>query len=132
MASKWDGLDGPGFRFEDLGRPAVFLIPVSKLQKRLGGKSAAEDLDHFLTENFGAFTRMTISNFGVWVNGQKTIICDECGFYEVSFVGKERITLLARKLAELASAIGEECIYFKAGQYAALIYPRTASSQPLS
>ena len=81
MPSKWDGLDGPGFRFEDLGRPAVFLIPVSKLQKRIGGKSAAEDLDHFLTQNFGAFTRMTIVNFGVWVDGPKTIVYDKCSLY---------------------------------------------------
>ncbi len=126
MVSKWDGLGGPSFRFEDLGRPAVFLIPVLKLTKRIGDKSAAQYLDDFLTQNFGAFTRMIIPNFGVWVGGKGTIVYDECALYEVSFVGKEKITLLAGLLAELSRAIGEECIYFKAGQYASLIYPQTS------
>jgi len=41
----------------------------------------------------------------------------------VSFDGKDRIPSLLAKLGEIAKLIGEECIYCKAGQYAAIIYP---------
>ena len=123
MKNKWEGLSGEGYRIEDLGRPAVFLLPSHKLRMLLGRSTIEEDLHNFLSENFSAFTTTTVPYFGFWRNSGEKLVYDECRLYEVSFVGKKRLPGLMRKLAEIASAIEEECVYFKAGQYACLIYP---------
>lgn len=126
--SKWSGFKSRKYRLVDLGRPAVFLLPEWKLAPdstwKLGDRTVAEDLDDFLVKNFGAFTRTTVTNFGVWMDGKQVLVLDSCRQYEVSFLGKERIPLILAKLAQVARALQEECIYFKAGQYACLIYPR--------
>ena len=124
--NKWAGLDDESYKIEDLGRPAVFLLPLEKLKTTIGDKTAEEELHAFLTKNFGAFTTTTVPYFGFWRAAGTQIIYDECRLYEVSFAGKEKIPLLLKKLAEVARAIGEECVYFKAGQYACLVYPKAA------
>ena len=113
--SKWRGLDNKHFKFEDLGRAAVFLLPADKLPK------VEKELHDFLIQHFGTFTYFPMPSFGAWRNGKRVIVYDECRLYEVSFAGKKKITLLGEKLAKIALTLGEECIYFKAGQYSALI-----------
>lgn len=120
---KWAALQGEGYRLENLGRPAVFLLPSHKLRTDDGsGRTIGDALHRFLVENFGAYTCTTVPYFGFW-HGQSGAAYDECRLYEVSFDGKEHIRTLAAKLAEVARIISEECIYFKAGQYACLVYP---------
>ena len=116
--SKWAGLGNDNFTFVDLGRPAVFLLPINKLPK------VEDNLHEFLVQNFGTFTYFPVPSFGAWKNGQQVIVYDQCRLYEVSFNGKEKITLLGERLAKIAFLINEDCIYFKAGQYASLIYPK--------
>ena len=124
--SKWIGLDNGNFTFVDLGRPAVFLLPLDKLLSGviMDFVDLESALHSFLLENFGTFTYFTMPSFGVWKNGKQVICYDACRMYEVSFSGKEKITFLGERLAKIAVAINEDCIYFKAGQYAALIYPK--------
>lgn len=122
--NKWRGLEGKSYKIEDLGRPAVFLLPLQKLKKMADGATTEENLHRFLTETFGAFTTTTIPYFGFWRGNGAELTYDECILYEVSFAGKEKVPLLLAKLAEIADAIGEKCIYFKAGQYACLVYPK--------
>lgn len=129
MENKWSGLEDESYHLENLGRPAIFLLPVRKLQKELGGVSVEQLLHQFLIAEFESYTSSTIPSFGVWKDAQKTIISDECRQYEVSFAGKERIPVLAKKLAEIAKWVEEECIYLKAGQYSCLVYP-AASQKP--
>ena len=121
--NKWRGLEGNSYRLENLGRPAIFLLPVWKLKAKLGKTTIEQDLHRFLITQFGAYTSTTIPSFGVWKNTKKAIVSDECRQYEVSFNGKERIPLLAGKLAEIARLIEEDCVYLKAGQYSCLVYP---------
>lgn len=124
--SKWaEFAENGNYRLVDLGRPAVFLVPEKKLKLKIGGKSIERHLQSFLSENFGAFTSSAMSNFGVWVNDEQVVSRDRCRVYEVSFLGKDKMSLLLKKLAEIAAAIKEECIYFKAGQYSCLIYPKS-------
>lgn len=130
MENKWEGLEGENYRLEDLGRPAIFLLPIKKLQKRVGNVTIEQVLHRFLIEQFGAYTSSTIPSFGVWKNTERAVISDECRQYEVSFVGKERIPVLAKKLAEIAKLIKEECIYLKAGQYSCLVYPVSDERAP--
>lgn len=123
MENKWSGLEGKGYKIEDLGRPAIFLIPVKKLDIEILGRTVEYRLRQFLIEKFGAFTASRIPSFGFWKNTEHAAISDECAIYEVSFVGKDKIPVLLRKLAEIAKDIDEECVYFKAGQYSCLVYP---------
>jgi len=123
MKNKWASLVRKGYAIEDLGRPAIFLIPIKKLRKRVSGVSIEKDLHRFLVDNFGAYTTSTIPGFGFWKNTERATISDACREYEVSFLGKGKIPALLKKLAEIAAATGEEYIYVKAGQYSALIYP---------
>src|SRR4051812_37598309 len=122
--NKWDGFKSPNYNIVDLGRPKTFLIPVNKLDIHLpSGKTVRDDLHEFLLTNFGAFTTTYIPGFGIWRNNKGQTYVDACTKYEVSFVGKERIPLVLTKLAELARAMNEECLYVSAGQYNALVEP---------
>ncbi len=126
MENPWTEFKGDYQRIEDLGRAAIFLIPAHKLELpyKKRGHRVKDDLHEFLFANFGAFTTATVPQFGLWRNKDGTTIGDTCCQYEVSFVGKERIGLLMEKLGAIALHIKEECIYFKAGEDACLIYPR--------
>lgn len=127
MKSKWAPLVRKGYIIEDLGRPAIFLIPIKKLKKQVNGISVEKDLHRFLVDNFGAYTASTIPGFGFWKNAEKATISDACREYEVSFLGKGKIPALLKKLAEVAMATREKCIYVKAGQYSALVSPAKSS-----
>lgn len=129
MRSKWKSLAGENYTIEDLGRPAIFLLPTKKLKQKVGDITIEEDLHKFLVEHFGAYTSSTIPSFGFWKNAEEATISDECREYEVSFLGKERIPVLFKKLAEIAKIIEEKCIYVKAGQYSGLVYPSQKSSR---
>lgn len=132
--SKWKGFENPArYHIEDLGRPAIFLIPKKKLDLKVvwpsssvnGGSYTADCrwfIEKFLAEHFGAFTVTEAPVFGIWNNGKMTAH-DTCAQYEVSFVGKEKVPMIMQMLAFVAKQIGEESIYFKAGQYACLVYP---------
>lgn len=124
MSSRWESLGGDNYTIEDLGRPAIFLLPTKKIDL------VRDDLHQFLIDNFGAYTMTTLPSFGFWKNnpGATAVILDKCCEFEVSFSGKEKIPTLFKKLAEIAKIISEECIYVKAGQYSALIYPKRAIS----
>lgn len=125
MSNKWaEFASSPSYRLVDLGRPAVFLIPVRKLKMDALPQpdTVEEELRKFLLANFGAYTVTYVPSFGCWRDGER-IIYDECVQYEVSFAGKEHIPLLLGKLARVALITGEKCIYVKSGQYSALVYP---------
>ena len=130
--SKWRNLCSQYYKLKDLGRPAIFLLPTSKLKKKIDGKSIENDLHEFLVSRFGAYTTSTIPSFGFWKDNKKATISDECREYEVSFLGKDRIPSLIKKLAKIASVIGEECIYLKTGQYSCLVYPKKKNKKSKS
>ena len=123
---KWqDFQKSDKYGITDLGRPAVFMIPTKKLQKKLEqGKTIKTDLQKFLSKNFGAYSLSPIPGyFGVWIDNER-VIYDKCTEFKVSFLGKEKISLVMTKLADIAKRIGEKCIYLEAGQYACLVCPK--------
>ncbi len=124
MPNPWQEFQNIGYRIEDLGRPAVFLMPTYKLDwPYMERHTVRDDLHAFLLAYFGSFTTTITPFFGFYKKGSGVMIHDQCYQYEVSFVGKDRIGLLISKLAVIARRIEEECIYFKAGEDACLIYP---------
>ena|SRR3989344_9535775 len=124
--SKWSEFSkNKSYELRDLGRAAVFLIPEKKLKMRSKKTTVEKRLQEFLSRNFGGFRFSSRSDFGVWVNDQQVIIKEKCREYEVSFPGKRGIELILEELSKIARETGEECIYFKAGQYTCLMYPKS-------
>lgn len=124
--NKWEGFQDKSFKIANLGRPAVFFIPVKKLKGKQGTR-IRQDLHLFLITKFGAYSASLVPSFGFWKDMSKAVVTDKCIVFEVSFDGKEKIPVLVKKLAELALEIKEDCIYLKAGQYSCLVYPTTKS-----
>lgn len=117
--SKWrDFQKSDDYEIVDLGRPFVFLMPIGKLQSRIGALTLEQCLTKFLSYSFEAFTKRS------GIRGRWKGHIDDLVEYEVSFLGKEKIPLLLKKLAYLAKTIGEECFYIKAGQYTGLLKPK--------
>ncbi|MBI5654121.1 hypothetical protein HZC53_00485 [Candidatus Uhrbacteria bacterium] len=115
---------GHEYEVIDLGRPAAFLIPGAKLKVALpSGTTVEEHLKDILLKEFGAFSVTELPYVGLWRNHERDLICDRSMRYEVSFVGQDRIPLLMGMLARIAAVVGEECIYFTAGEDACLIKP---------
>ena len=121
--NKWREFDGPHYRLRDLGRPAIFLIPLKKLRQKHDGVLIEDRLHRFLIANFGAFTTSSIPSFGVWKEPDQKAVVDESRQYKVSFAGKKHIPLLIEELAQIAALTEEDCIYLETGQYACLVYP---------
>ena len=124
--NKWREFQSESFKIVNLGRPAVFFIPVRKLKGARGNK-IRQDLHLFLITRFGAYSASLVPSFGFWRDASKAMVTDECTVFEVSFDGKEKIPILVKKLAELALETKEDCIYLKAGQYSCLVYPAIQS-----
>ncbi len=115
--SKWRAFQkSDDYEIVDLGRPAVFLVPIGKLQAKIGKTTVEKYLERFLKKNFEAFT---IRHSGIRGHWKGSI--DDLAEYEVSFLGKEKIPTLLKILADLCRKIGEKCFYVKAGQYTALV-----------
>lgn len=112
------------YTLKDLGREAFFLIPAHKLEMRIGDHTVRDVLHEFIFQEFGDFTTSMVAQYGVWRNGKGEPTYDACVQYWIAFVGPERIPTLLAKLAELCTMIVEECLYFRAGQYACLVYPK--------
>lgn len=123
MENPWEGLEQPGYRIENLGRTAVFLIPSTKLKMPYRDTTIENDLHEFLMKEFGAFRNPPVPDSGFWRNVDARIVYDECRVYIVAFLGKERIPILFSKLVEIARYIGEACLYVEAGQYSGLLRP---------
>jgi len=121
----WQGLAGPGSRIVDLGRPAVFYIPIVKLDVLVAPSKVTvrEWLHEHLIREYGAYTSCHAPQVGFYCSGDGIHVGDESAQYEVSFVGKERIPDLTAMIAQLARVTEEECIYLRTGQYSCLVYP---------
>jgi hypothetical protein len=99
---------------EAIGKMAVFYIPSSK------AKSHQENVHQFLIKNFGAYTHEQSDIKGYWKKG-KQIIRDKNERYEVSFEGKDRISVLVDFLSKLCKKMKEEAIYLTMGDRSYLV-----------
>ena len=119
VKNKWSEFESEYiYIIEDLGRPAVFLLPTLSV-------SLKRELEKFITENFRGFTCFSGTSYGIYKDGFEIVHYDRCDLYEISFAEKEKMPNLLKKLAEIAKIIGEKCVYFKAGQYSCLVYPKS-------
>lgn len=121
---KWKKFRSKHYKIKDLGRAAVFLLPIKKLKRKIKGVTLEKYLNDFLIRQFGSYRVPTAKSPGFYKDSRKTIVFDRCREYEVSFLGKSKIPKVIKMLAKVALAINEECIYLKTGQYSCLVYPK--------
>ena len=128
MKNPWLEFEGEGYELENLGRPAVFLIPSHKLRLRIEGITIEKHLENFLLKEFGAYTTSMVPSFGLWRDESHEVIGDESRQYEVAFIGRDRLKVLIQELANIARITQEYCFYFKAGEDVCLIRPNPQDS----
>jgi hypothetical protein len=112
-------------RRESLGRPAVILVPSVKLESRFkrARRTIREEFEDFLLKTYGGFTCAVGMTHGRWRDPRTgEVFYGEHRVYTVAFLGKHRIPQLERRLAKLATYLGERCIYLETGEDAWLIY----------
>jgi hypothetical protein len=112
------------YRERNLGHSVVFLLPSLKLKEpSLNGPSVENRLHAFLMENFGGYTAQAGNIFGYWREENGRDSYGEHREFSVAAVEASRLPLLKEFLAGMARDLNEECIYFRMGEAASLIYP---------
>ncbi len=106
-------------RVESLGRPAVFFVPTIKIE----GTDTEKELEAHLVMHYGGYTKASGVFHGCWWNVDLTIISDMHVQYTVAFWGKEKVQPFLDYLGELATKLGEDCIYVETGEDAWLVFP---------
>ena len=102
---------------------ATFLVPSLKLKARSRRGPPIEDKIHrFLLRRFGGYTAAAGNIFGYWKDRTGKQLYGEHKEYKVGVFEERRVAELKRFLAELASEMGEQCIYLETGKEACFIY----------
>jgi hypothetical protein len=74
-------------------------------------------------ENFGGYTAQAGNIFGYWREETDRDSYGEHREFRVAVSDGSRIPLLKEFLAGMARDLDEECVYFRTGETASLIYP---------
>ena len=112
------------YRERNLGSSVVFLLPSLKLKEPpQAGPSIENRLHAFLMDNFGGYTAQAGNIFGYWREEDGRDSYGEHREFSVAATDASRIPSLKEFLAGLANDLKEECIYFRTGEIASLIYP---------
>ena len=120
--------DPTGYSRVSLGKPAMFLIPSAKMYDPARGNIAAR-IHQFLIATFGGYTAATGNIYGWWIAEGRRLHYGEHRVFTVAFIGKERIPVLERFLADIARELDEDCLYLETGDDAWLIYPESSSKR---
>jgi len=111
------------YRERNLGTSSSFLLPSLKLKEpALNGLSLEGRLHNFLMDNFGGYTAQAGNIFGYWREQDRDSYGEHREF-TVAVQAQSQIPVLKDFLAEMAHDLKEECIYFRTGEFASLIYP---------
>lgn len=112
------------YRERSLGNTVVFLLPSLKLKEpSLKGPSIENRLHGFLMDHFGGYTAQSGNIFGYWREDAGRDSYGEHREFSVAAPDASKLPLLKQFLAEMARDLKEECVYFRSGLDAYLIYP---------
>lgn len=118
------------YKVEPLGRSANFYLPTGLLGTTMeSGRTCEDEVNDFLTTNYGGFTKKSGANSGYWKDDDGKIYTGNMQHYQVAFEGKERIKPLEEFLAYLAIQLKQICIFLETGEDAWLVYPQQEESQ---
>jgi hypothetical protein len=111
------------YRERSLGTAVVFLLPSLKLKEpSLNGPSIENRLHSFLMDNFGGYTAQAGNIFGYWREDKRHSYGEHCEF-SIAAPDASKLPRLKEFLAGMAQDLKEDCIYFRTGETASLIYP---------
>jgi len=111
------------YRERSLGTAVVFLLPrLNSNEPSLNGPSIANRLHTFLMDHFGGYTAQAGNIFGYWREDNRDSYGEHREF-SVAAPDTSKLPLLKEFLAGMAQDINEQCIYFRVGETASLIYP---------
>jgi hypothetical protein len=111
------------YRERNLGTSVAFLLPSLKLKEpSLDGPSIENGLHSFLMDNFGGYTAQAGNIFGYWREDERDSYGEHREF-SVAAADASSLPGLKAFLAGMARDLNEECIYFRTGETASLIYP---------
>ena len=111
------------YRERSLGIAVVFLLPSLKLKEpSLNGPSIENRLHTFLMDNFGGYTAQAGNIFGYWREDGRDSYGEHREF-SVAAPDASKLPRLKEFLAGMAQDLKEDCIYFRTGETASLIYP---------
>jgi len=111
------------YRERSLGSAVAFLLPSLKLKEpSLTGPSIENRLHSFLMDNFGGYTAQAGNIFGYWREDERDSYGEHREF-SVAAPDTSKLPPLKEFLAGMAQELNEECIYFRTGETASLIYP---------
>ena len=111
------------YRERNLGTSVAFLLPSLKLKEpSVNGPSLESRLHTFLMDNFGGYTAQVGNIFGYWREDDRDSYGEHREF-NVAVLSVSQIPILKDFLADMARDLKEECIYFRTGEVASLIYP---------
>jgi hypothetical protein len=109
------------YRERSLGNAVVFLLPSLKLKEpSLNGPSIENKLH--VMDNFGGYTAQAGNIFGYRREEEGRDSYGEHREFSVAVLDDSQIPKLKKFLAGMALDLKEECIYFRAGDTASLIY----------
>ena len=91
----------------------------------MNGQSVENRLHGFLMDNFGGYTAQAGNIFGYWREGDGRDSYGEHREFSVASLEASKIPMLKEFLAGMAKDLQEECIYFRTGETASLIYPNS-------
>lgn len=105
-----------------------FLIPINEDKRNGNGQphsmSKWREFNSRLITGFGGFTKgPTVT--GAWLNGTGEEIADESVEYRLA-VKECDVPKVRTFLTDASRLFGQECIYFKRGYTAELLYPKAA------
>lgn len=113
----------PAVKRETLGRVAAALLPIEKLKTNSPrGLPFEREIHDFLVTNFNGYTVSSGNISGHWKDDTGHDHYGEHRQYKVAVAADESIHSLEVFLAELASDMGEECIYLEVGREIFLVY----------
>ena len=111
------------YRERSLGTSLLFLLPSLKLKEPSSDGASVEDRLHsFLMDKFGGYTAQAGNIFGYWRENSHDSYGEHREF-SVAVPNASVIPVVKQFLAGMARDLKEECIYFRAGEAASLIYP---------
>jgi len=113
------------YRERSLGSTVVFLLPSLKLKEpSQNGPSIEDRLHSFLMDNFGGYTAQSGNIFGYWREDKRDSYGEHREF-SVAAPDTYKLPRLKEFLAGMAEDLNEECIYFRTGETASLLYPNS-------
>jgi hypothetical protein len=111
------------YRERSLRTAVVFLLPSLKLKEpSLNGPSMESRLHSFLMDNFGGYTAQAGNIFGYWREDKRDSYGEHREF-SIAAPDASKLPRLKEFLAGMAQDLKEDCIYFRTGETASLIYP---------